>query len=261
MKKLIYPIVLLFIFAGILPAQQVTTTKKVPVTYTRPIWTIGVGGMWNLATNDAYGRANYADQSNLLYDNFGMRWGWGAYVVGKYSPAKLRHDRLFLSVDYKSMINSDFESDVNKTKYNIYTFGAGYEYVFYGSGDAFRSYYGGALTGNLISGEFLPGASTTGLSKLEFEQSFRMGLELRTGLEFVIKNERRNLGINLGARYNLMNLFNDDNRKPDSLQTSDLNLNDGDEVGSGPGYKRYLGMVSIDIGLNIYPDSKKKVRK
>ncbi|MEZ4691100.1 MAG: hypothetical protein R3A12_13435 [Ignavibacteria bacterium] len=39
------------------------------------------------------------------------------------------------------------------------------------------------------------------------------------------------------------------------VRPTNLNLNDGDGTG-GPGFKRYLGMLSIDIGISIYPDVK-----
>ncbi len=263
MKRSLTALLLLacIVLSGDLFAQQTTTTTtKQLVSYTRPAWTIGVGGVWNLATNDAYGRANYSSQDQVLRDNYGMRWGWGAYINGKYSPGKKRVDRIYLGFDYKGMTNSDFESDANKTSYDIITVGAGYEYVFYGT-YGFRSYYGGGLTGNIISGTYTPGvASQTNFEK-KYESSLRFGLELRTGLEFVLKNDKRNLGIVIGARYNLMNLFNDDNATPTLGQTENLSLNDGDDAASGPGFKRYMGMVSIDFGLNLYPDVKKIIKK
>jgi hypothetical protein len=258
MKKTILALFLVILIAGISQAQQVTTTKKTQyATYTRPVWTIGLGGVWNLATNDAYGRANYSDPTQNLYDNYGMRWGWGAYLTGKVGLGKKKQDRIYLSADYKGMTNSDFESGANKTSYDIITIAGGYEYLFYGT-QTFRSYYGGGITGNFISGEFT--SSNGNNVPLSFESSVRIGLELKTGLEFIFKNNNRNLGINLGARYNLMNLFNDDNAVPTTGQTENISLNDGDDPAAGPGYKRYMGMVSIDIGLNIYPDAKKVMK-
>jgi hypothetical protein len=243
-------------------AQNTDNTKfKIKETPNyRSSWTIGIGGVWNLASNDAYGRANYSSQDLVLKDNYGMRWGWGAFINAKYSPGVLKVDRIYLGFDYKGMTNGDFESDANKTSYDIITIGAGYEYVFYGS-TLFRSYYGGGLTGNVISGKYTPGmASQTNYEK-KFESSFRVGLELRTGLEFVLKNKKRNLGVTVGARYNLMNLFNDDNATPLLGQSENLSLNDGDDAASGPGFKRYIGMFSIDFGLNIYADPKQPKKK
>ena len=80
-----------------------------------------------------------------------------------------------------------------------------------------------------------------------------------TGLEIVLNNSKRNLGINIGGRYNLTNLFNADNALPTAGQTDNFNLNDGGEAG-GPGFKRYIGIFSLDVGLNIYPDVKKTKR-
>lgn len=258
MKRLILVILLIVIALGNATSQTTKTTSSKPrFTYPLTKWTIGFGGIWNLATNDAYGRANYSDQALVLKDNYGMRWGWGGYLTGKLGVGKSKQDRIYLSFDYKGMTNSDFESGANKTKYDILTFGAGYEYLFAKTNSTFRSYYGGGLTGNLISGKYTPGTASMTNVPLTFESSFRIGLEFKSGLEFIIKNNKRNLGINIGGRYNLMNLFNDDNAKPTLGQTEDLNLNDGDDASSGPGFKRYIGMFSIDVGLNIYPDAKK----
>lgn len=33
------------------------------------------------------------------------------------------------------------------------------------------------------------------------------------------------------------------------------------ENNGGPGFKRYMGTISVDVGLNIYPDVKKVRRK
>lgn len=233
-------------------------TDKVTYSYSKPSWTVGFGPAWNLATNDAYGRANYSTNAQVLRDNYGMRWGVGGYIFGKYSPGKTKADRIYLGFDYKGMTNTDFESDANKTSFDIITFDAGYEYVFYGT-YGFRSYYGIGLTGNLISGEFIPQNPTATNLKRNIESTFRVGMEIKAGLEFVLNNSKKNLGINVGGRYNLTNLFNADNALPTAGQTDNFNLNDGGEAG-GPGFKRYIGIFSLDVGLNIYPDVKKTKR-
>ncbi|MEO8665198.1 MAG: hypothetical protein ABI462_06855 [Ignavibacteria bacterium] len=248
---------LLFIIIGF--TFQDSYSQTVRYTYTRPSWTIGFGPVWNLATNDAYGRANYSETSTILRDNYGMRWGWGGYLFGKYGPGKKKNDRIFLGVDYKGMTNSDFEgSDANKTHYDFITIDAGYEFLFYGT-YKFRSYYGAGLTGNIIKGEYTPLFPNDVNKALTFESTFRLGFELKAGLEFIFNSRKRNFGLNVGAKYNLTNLFNDDNATASLGQTQNLNLNDGKD--SRAGFKRYIGIVSIDVGLNIYPDVKRVVRK
>lgn len=251
MRKLLLLFIITVTFLMSLPDLNAQTVRY---TYPRPRWVVGIGPVWNLATNDAYGRANYDSQDQILKDNYGMRWGWGGYIYGKYSPGKTRVDRIFLGFDYKGMTNADF-SDENKTSYDITTIDAGYEYLFYGT-YGFRSYYGGGLTLNFISGEYTPKTETATNFSKSFESSLRVGLEIKAGLEFVLKNKHRNLGINFGGRYNLMNLFNDDNSVNTTGSKTDLSLNDGNDTG-GPGFKRYIGMFSIDVGLNIYPDVKR----
>jgi len=232
-------------------------TKNYYYMYPRPQWTVGIGAVWNLATNDAYGRANYSDVNEVLRDNYGMRWGVGGYLFAKYGLGKMKNDRLYLGYDYKSMNNADFEgADGNNLHYDISTIGLGYEYVFYGK-YRFRSFYGIGLTGNIISGKFTPRLPNGELKELSFESSFRMGMEIKTGLEFIFNNKHRDIGVNLGATYNLTNLFNDDNRVAEPGQYQNLSLNDGKD-NPRAGFKRYIGIVSINLGLNWYPDVKRK---
>lgn len=234
-------------------AQIIKPKRIVIYTYSRPKWSIGIGPTWNLAANDAYGRANYGSNDQIFRENYGMRWGYGGFLNLKYAAGKLRVSRIYLGFDYKGMKNADF-SDENSIKFNIATIGLGYEHVVFGKEQGFRSYFGGGLSGNIISGEFEP-KNPAIVNARKFESSFRVGMELKSGLEFVFKNRNRNLGFHLGARYNLMNLFNDDNQTLAS-RTTEENLNDGDGPG-GPGFKRYIGIISIDFGLNIYPDVKR----
>lgn len=250
-NKLLISLILSIIFISFKISEAQTYYE-----YSKPSWTIGIGPVWNLATNDAYGRANYNSPDQILRDNYGMRWGYGGYIFGKYSPGKKKNDRIFLGFDYKGMANSDF-SDANSTSYNLMTIDAGYEFLFYGTYN-FRSYYGIGLTGNIISGDFEPDQSTVtaGYPAASVASTFRMGMELKAGLEFIFQNKLKNLGLNVGATYNLTNLFNADNAAPTAGQTQELNLNDGDGTG-GPGFKRYIGIVSINVGLNIYPDVKR----
>jgi hypothetical protein len=55
MKKAILAIVILVTLG--LNFNESNAQGVVRYTYTRPAWTVGFGPAWNLATNDAYGRA------------------------------------------------------------------------------------------------------------------------------------------------------------------------------------------------------------
>ena len=254
----ILPIIILLIFIS----SEISQAQTVRYTYPRPEWAISIGPSWLLATNDAYGRANYSNQSQVLMDNYGMRWGWGGFLEGKYSPGKMRNDRIFLGVNYKGMKNTDFEGsdNANETHYNITTIDAGYEYLFYGT-YGFRSYYGAGLTGNFISGTYTPNPNTLDTTNVSrtFESTFRLGMELKAGLEFVFNNKNKNLGISVGAKYNLVNLFTSENAA--IIPGQPESLNDGSDPLSSPGFKRYIGIISVDVGFTIYPDVKRKVRK
>lgn len=259
MKKIIIISAILFTLVTI--SSDLSAQPIVYYVYSRPAWTVGFGTQWNLATNDAYGRANYSNQDQILKENYAMRWGLGGYLYGKYGMGKKKNDRVFLGIDYKYMQNSDFESKANKSKYNIVTIEAGYEYLFYGT-YRFRSYYGIGPTINIIKGGFYPLTETQTFKVRTFESSVRIGMELKAGLEFIFNNRKRNFGVNVGATYNLMNLFSDNNKMPLLGQSEGESLNDGKGDG-GPGFKRYIGIVSVNVGLNIYPDvtrTKKVIR-
>lgn len=265
MKRIFFTISLLIVIIAFsnTNSNAQTTTPKVYYTYSKPKWTVSFGPAWNLATNDAYGRANYAFQSEVLRDNYGMRWGWGAFLEGKYSPGQKRNDRIFLGVDYKGMTNSDFEgsSSANETSFDFVTIDAGYEYLFYGT-YGFRSFYGAGFTGNFISGNYTPNPNDAADSlnyPRTFESSFRVGMEIKAGLEFVINSTKKNYGISVSGKYNLTNLFNDNNTVAAS-KNQPLSLNDGSEA-PGPGFKRFIGIFSLNVGFTIYPDVKRTIRK
>ena len=260
MKRILFTLLLLIVVFAF--SFKNSSAQKTYYTYSKPQWAISFGPAWVLATNDAYGRANYEIQSEVLRNNYGMRWGWGGFLEGKFSPGKKRNDRIFLGVDYKGMSNSDFEgsSDANSTQFDFVTIDAGYEYLFYGT-YGFRSFYGAGFTGNFISGSYDPNPNdamdTLNYSRT-FESSFRVGMEIKAGLEFIMNSSKKNYGISVSGKYNLTNLFNDDNVAVTKGQPQ--SLNDGSET-PGPGFKRYIGVFSLNVGFTIYPDVKKTIRK
>ena len=68
MKKTILSLLVFFTicFLNIDTNAQVTNTTPVIYTYSRPSWVVGFGPAWILATNDAYGRANYSSNDQII---------------------------------------------------------------------------------------------------------------------------------------------------------------------------------------------------
>lgn len=209
--------------------------------YTAPTTSIGLGLSGNFATNDFYG----TNISNT--GNYGAIWGRGVNLTAKFGLGQKKSSRIVVGAEYNKMVNS---YDKNKTPllmnpvaphtfYDVIGGAVGYEYVFRPNCDD-RQYLGLLFTTNMIS------APVYNSFHGEKESSTRFGLALTGGFEWVFGAQKK-WGLNLGMKYNFMNMFNASN----SNTPGNINLNDGDGLG-GPGFKRALGMFSMSIGLNYY---------
>lgn len=209
--------------------------------YTAPTTSIGLGLSGNFATNDFYG----TDLNSS--SNYGAIWGRGVNLTAKFGLGLKKSSRIVVGAEYNKMVNSH---DKNKTPilmnpaaphtfYDIIGGALGYEYVFRPNCDD-RQYLGILFTANMIS------APVYNSFHGEKESSTRFGVALTGGFEWILGAQKK-WGINLGMKYNFMNMFNASN----SNAPGNINLNDGDGLG-GPGFKRALGMFSLSVGLNYY---------
>ncbi|HRE40720.1 MAG TPA: hypothetical protein PLG90_05255 [Ignavibacteria bacterium] len=209
--------------------------------YTAPSTSIGLGLSGNFATNDFYGT------SLTNSGNYGAIWGRGINLTAKFGLGQKKSSRIVVGAEYNKMVNS---YDKNKTPllmnpvaphtfYDIIGGAVGYEYVFRPNCDD-RQYLGLLFTTNMIS------APVYNSNYGEIESSTRFGLALTGGFEWIFGAQKK-WGLNLGMKYNFMNMFNASN----SNTPGNINLNDGDGLG-GPGFKRALGMFSMSVGLNYY---------
>jgi hypothetical protein len=232
MKKLFTTLSIVFIFFVVNNAFSQSRTPA-PIS-------VGLYLNADFATNDAYGAAFGSGY------NFGAIWGRGVSLTGKFGLGQKRSSRIVVSAEYNKMINSNEENKTPllmnpnppHTFYDIISGSVGYEYVFRSTCPD-RQYLGLMFTVNNISA---PDYNYYG----EVESSMRFGLALTGGYEWVF-GANRNIGLNIGIKYNVMNMFNDDN----SALLGNKNLNDGPNAG-GPGFKRYFSVVTANAGINFY---------
>lgn len=205
--------------------------------YTAPTVTLNANFNGNLAALDFYG--TYYTQNTG--GNYGAIWGRGGSLNVKIGLGQQKYYRFVIAAEYNKMINDNFNSipffvinpDVPVTNYDIITGGIGVEYVTKPRCPE-RYYIGGGFTGNRISA---PSGNVLG----DFDPAFRFGMMMMGGYEYVF-GQKGQFGINLGMRFNYINLFNSSS----DTTAGSFNINDG------PGrldFKRKIAMLSINLGF------------
>jgi hypothetical protein len=236
-------IVLIFV-GGNLHAQKCTA----------PEFTFGASLNAIFATNDGYGRVQEVN-------SYGMRGGRGFEIYGKMGLGDKKRHRITLDLGYSKMINYDentnfaamiFSSnpdDQLHTNFNLLSAALGYEYLF-GAPCRNKQYVGASFSFNNIST-----SSDLLLVTGKLKPAFRVGMQLKAGLEFVL-GKGGNYGINVGFKYNLVNLFNQSNQEA-LPGTTEFDLNDGQNAG-GRGFIRYIGVATLSLGFNLYTGVKER---
>jgi hypothetical protein len=206
--------------------------------FTPPKIILGISFDGNFATNDAHG-TNFKNDPNV----YGMIWGRGVSIYSKIGLGIRKNHRITIGGSYNRMVNTGlsmvpffvFEpSDgTDFTSYKIWSGALGYEYAFNPRCKS-KQYLGFAVTGNYLN--------TSKGSYFQYDNSFRIGMQITTGYEFVL-DKNFQYGLTLGLKYNLTNIFGATNGPG--------TLNDGAGTG-GPTYWRRIGILSINMGLNLY---------
>lgn len=207
--------------------------------FTPPKFIIGGTLDGNMATNDAYG-TYFADPSN-----YGMVWGKGITIYGKYGLGVRKNNRLTLSLGFNNMQNDNnntvpfikFSMTPPYTDFRIWTLGAGYEYAF-NARCRNKQFIGAAITANMITSG--PGSIN------EFDYSFRMGFQVVGGYEFTL-GKKQQTGLMVGVKYHVPNIG--------FQQNGVATLNDGTGQ-PGAGFWRRIGILSLNLGFNFYTDVK-----
>ena len=247
MKNLIFFIVLILV-SGFLTNQDAEAQRL--LGRRGPVFTIELKLNGSYAMNDAFGETIDIPSNPLQQRDYGMKWGKGFSIESTYGFGTRRSNRISLGLEFNNMVNGANESqvpfflfspDTPKTVYNIYTASLGYQYLF-GADCLNKQTIGFAITGSMIS---TPGEG----SAIMFDNTFRLGFQISTGYEIVL-DRNHNWGLALGFKYHLMNFFNSSN--------GNFTLNDGEDPAYGPGFKRFIGFVGINLGLKLYTGMKKK---
>lgn len=180
------------------------TTKKKQAGYkylvrTPPKFTLQFSGGLNLGFAEL--SSNYADvfdaQQFALGENFGVRYGFGASAIGKFTLNDKGNMRFITTAGY-NFFSSELlskKSAFGKVKYNLFSIGAGIENNF-NPKYKFRPYIAFEADLNMISGsaEIITDTSTI---DVKIKNSFRIGYAVHAGFEYLINNK---YGINIGAK-------------------------------------------------------------
>ncbi len=156
-----------------------------------------------LGYNYALGNAN-GDPSgiNLVYDNtvnhgyfvtrnFGMQQGGSITALGKMAVDRRRQLRLTGALGYSIFYNSESNGQ-NRSKWSIFTLGAGTEYVLRRSGNS-RPFVNFELDYNLMFGGWQTNVTYPDNYRsnvyVRFLPTSRLGISLGSGAEFIINRK------------------------------------------------------------------------
>lgn len=239
-----------------------STDKPAPIkgktfrVRTIPKFTLTVVGGINLGMSEL--SSNYADRFDALQfvdgQNFGVRNGYGVYAIGKIPLHKAGNVRLTISAAFNAF-NNEFMGDVSpfgNVKYKVISFGAGLENNF-SPKYRLRPYIGLMLTGNMISGDAVINTLdtnnvVTSTTNLKIKNSMRLGVNINTGIEYLISN---NIGVDFGVRLSHNNIIF--KSSPDDGTATEIPLRDKklDDPLPFSGFKNFV-YVAFTLGVNIY---------
>ena len=238
-----------FVLSLLLVCSLFLTKSSYAQGYTAPELIIGLTLDGSMSVNDAYGVGN----NFLTNDSYGMKYGRGASLNFSYGLGDTKSNRLTFGAMYTKMINGNtssfpfFEMSPKPphTFYDIFSGAVGYQYMF-NARCKNKQFVGLSFTLNSIH--------TPAYSTITFENATRFGVMLSTGYDFALGNDMK-YGITVGAKYHVMNAFARENKPSTTVN----NINDG-SGSPGPGFNRYIGMLTIDAGFNFYTGVKPRRR-
>jgi hypothetical protein len=215
--------------------------KRFMVIRTAPVFTLVFNFNYNQSMLELSGTYNddFRSEDFINGETFGTDKGFGANVTSKLSLHKRGKLRLLLSASYNRIVTYMFGksglADIGETKFNIYTGGIGIENNFTPNYN-FKLYAGGEFLASMINGKAVLWVSNQPNApysyNLKIKNGFRLGFSIYGGSEYMLSN---NIGLNLGFKFTLANLFL--KQSENSTDSTEIILNDGKP--SVPG--KYLG--------------------
>jgi opacity protein-like surface antigen len=226
-------------------------------TFSQPQLKIHVTGGYNLPLPDLKGDLppTSVDDSN----SYAMKNGFNVGADAKYYLGKKRNVGITLSLAYHMFMNSyDVPSSSPATTYkpkiNMFTVGLGVEYGFLPKGKA-NPFIGAEFTGNFISGKLTYDPQPTGVPEYTIKSSSRFGLGIGAGVDIALN---KNIGIIVGAKYNLSNLIGKEYDSTVTVGSLELPLNDKE---NGSVKSKNISFIQTYLGISFFLNQPKKVAK
>lgn len=215
--------------------------------FTAPETVLGFHINGNIATNEGYGVGSAIYGGNYSGATYGMKYGRGIGIDFSYGLGQTKRNRITLGASWDAMINANSSAvpfllispdEAVITYYNIFSGSVGYQYMF-NARCYQKQWVGLALTASVI------GAPR--YSVVNFENAFRGGIALSTGYDWVLDRQGK-WGLSVYGKYHIVNAFFHENSSvPGGLG----HINDGNGQ-PGAGYDRYMGLLSINLAINMY---------
>lgn len=213
--------------------------------FTAPETVLGLHINGNMATNEGYGVGNAIYGGNTSGSTYGMKYGRGIGLDFSLGLGDTKKNRLTLGAEWNAMINANTSnipfflinpSEAILTYYDIYSLEVGYQYMF-NARCRQKQWVGAGLSGSYIV--------APRYSVVTFEDATRGGFFISTGYDFVL-GQAGKWGLSLYAKYHIVNAFFHANGN-----TGQSHMNDGNGL-PGPGYDRYMGLLSVNLAINMY---------
>ena len=215
--------------------------------FTAPETVLGLHINGNIATNEGYGVGSAIYGGNFSGATYGMKYGRGVGLDFSYGLGTTKRNRLTLGVEWNAMINANSSAvpfllispdEAIITYYNIISGSVGYQYMF-NARCRQKQWVGIALTASSIS--------APKYSVVNFETALRGGVALSTGYDWVLGDSGK-WGLSIYGKYHIVNAFFHENS---STPGGAGHINDGNGQ-PGAGYDRYVGLLSINVAINMY---------
>lgn len=244
------------------PRKHVERTYRIR---TAPSFTLQINANYN------YGLAELSNPYTTVFEaeqllggeNFGVRKGFGGFVVGKIPLEKQGNVRLTFTGGFNYFKNDNLSSRVSgsaNVHYSVASLGAGIENSFTPTFKV-KPYVAASLMANLLWGEAKDIVNPDGsVTNIKFKKTFRIGYIISSGVEFLLSNR---VGLNMGVS------LVDANRMLKSVKSSgdpnEFEIRDKKDTNSKnplfmSGYKQFV-FSSFYLGVNIYFGIKNKLYK
>ncbi len=211
---------------------------------------------------------HFFEHEDADYNTYYMKTGFNFGLTGKYAFGKKGNIRLTFGGDYKMFNNS---SEITSTveilkiepKMNIIAINVGGEYAVTGK-SKFTPYFGIDLTANIFGGEshmiYTINSQTFFDYTWKLATATRFGIGAGAGLDYAFSKQ---VGINFGVKYNMMNLIGKDADTSISTNTdTEQPLNDKEHTTLYTAYaSKNIADLQIYAGVSFYFGLPKKTVK